>query len=321
MGVRRAMDMAGSEAGLFPDGEAAPPPAGTSAPPSAAPAAPEDFLRPRIFTIGPLIHNPQALETLYKQGIAALKEDALPFDLKDAVLIVRAHGITPDLEESLRKRGGRLVDATCPHVRSSQMKAKQLAEKGCHIFLAGEKDHGEIIGIQGYIEQGRAGRAALPCTIVAGGKEAEEAARVLYEAEGEIPCALLAQTTISTEEYAKIARAIQKYFPSLTIINTICGATRDRQEALKKLCGRVEAVIIAGSRESANTRRLLAIARNAGVPAWIAETHSDLPDEIWNYAVVGLSAGASTPDNIILDIEQTLRGSPQARNCCTVSRN
>jgi 4-hydroxy-3-methylbut-2-enyl diphosphate reductase len=308
MGVRRAMDMAGSEArfspAVLPSG--APPPAGevppAGEPPSARP--------PGIFTVGPLIHNPQALKTLSAQGIAVLEE--VPPCLKDTVLIVRAHGITPGLEASIRERGGRLVDATCPHVRSSQIKAEQLAEEGCHIFLAGERHHGEIIGIQGYAERGQ--RTLLesglqppaPCTVVAGAEEAEEAARLLYAKESGLSCALLAQTTISAGEYEKIGKAIQKYFPSLRVINTICGATRDRQEALRELCARVEAVIIAGGRESANTRRLLAIAQNSGVPAWLVETKADLPAEIWNYAVVGLSAGASTPDSIILDIEKAL---------------
>jgi 4-hydroxy-3-methylbut-2-enyl diphosphate reductase len=194
------------------------------------------------------------------------------------------------------------------------MKAKQLAGSGYHVFLAGERRHGEIIGIQGYVEQGYGERgAACPassCTVVAGVEEAEEAARLLRERQGDLPCALLAQTTISPEEYEKIGGAIRNYFPSLMIVNTICGATRDRQEALRELCAGVEAVIIAGGRESANTRRLLAIARNSGVPAWLVETQADLPEEIWNYAVVGLSAGASTPDSIIMDIERALTFSP-----------
>jgi 4-hydroxy-3-methylbut-2-enyl diphosphate reductase len=188
------------------------------------------------------------------------------------------------------------------------MKAKQLAEAGYHIFLAGERRHGEIIGIQGYAEKGR----GASCTIVAGVEEAEEEARLLHEREGDISCALLAQTTISPEEYEKIGSAIRNYFPALMAVNTICGATRDRQEALRELCARAQAVIIAGGRESANTRRLLAIARNSGVPAWLVETQADLPPEIWNYAVVGLSAGASTPDSIILDIERALTGPPDS---------
>ncbi|MDR0389714.1 MAG: 4-hydroxy-3-methylbut-2-enyl diphosphate reductase [Spirochaetaceae bacterium] len=335
MGVRRAMNMAGSEARLLGDLacskqiDGSPPHAAEhSGPPARDPSSIPPLSQPKIFTIGPLIHNPQALKTLSEQGISVLEEDALPPCLTGAVLIVRAHGITPGLEETLKERGGRLVDATCPHVRSSQTRARQLAEAGYHIFLAGEKRHGEIIGIQGYAEQGQkallesgrmpeasgGGDAApgLPCTIVADAAEAEEAARLLHEKNSGLSCALLAQTTMSPEEYKKTGDAILKYFPSLRIVDTICGATRDRQEALRELCAAVEAVIIAGGRESANTRRLLAIARNSGVPAWLAETQADLPKEIWNYSVVGLSAGASTPDSIIRDIERALTGSQDA---------
>jgi 4-hydroxy-3-methylbut-2-enyl diphosphate reductase len=194
------------------------------------------------------------------------------------------------------------------------MKAKSLAEAGCRIFLAGEKDHGEIRGIQGYIELGRkalseSGQQAPPgpaWLVAADAGEAEEAARRLSSEVDGVPCALIAQTTISAAEYEKIGAALREYFPSLVIINTICGATRDRQEALRELCGQVEAVVIAGGRESANTRRLLAIALEAGLPAWLVETAEDIPAETFRYSTVGLSAGASTPDNIIADIEKAL---------------
>jgi 4-hydroxy-3-methylbut-2-enyl diphosphate reductase len=268
-----------------------------------------------VFTIGPLIHNPQALESLYRKGVAVLDEDKLPSDLGGNTLIVRAHGITPGLEEALKERGGRLVDATCPHVRASQLKALNLAREGYWVFLAGEKQHGEIIGIQGYVERGREALGVSgghwppgpACTVVANPAEAGEGAARLYAEDKNAPTALIAQTTISSPEYEKIGAAIEAYFPALVRVNTICGATRDRQDALRELCGKVQAVIIAGGRGSANTRRLLAIAAEEGLPAWLVETRADIPKEVFGYSVVGLSAGASTPDYIIQDIEDALR--------------
>jgi 4-hydroxy-3-methylbut-2-enyl diphosphate reductase len=251
--------------------------------------------------MGPLIHNPQVLDDLKKRGVEVLDENKLPKDLKGMVVIIRAHGISPALEAELGARGARLLDATCPKVKANQMKAQVLSQAGYQIFLAGEECHGEVIGIMGY---------ARSCIVVANPGEASAEAERLSKA---LPAggfagktALIGQTTISQDEYRAMGEGIRAYFPQLEVIDTICGATRDRQEALASLCGSVDAVIVAGGRESSNTRRLLAIARGLGKPAWLAESAAELPPEIYDYERVGLSAGASTPDQVIAGIEQAL---------------
>jgi 4-hydroxy-3-methylbut-2-enyl diphosphate reductase len=250
--------------------------------------------------MGALIHNPQVMESLKAQGIGIL-DGGLPPSLRDTSVIIRAHGISPLLEEAIRSRGGRLVDATCPKVKASQMKARSLAGKGYAIFLAGEARHGEIIGILGY---------APDCITVADPAEAERAAESLYRKKPLAKTALLGQSTISPGEYEAIGEAVRRFFPGLECINTICGATRDRQNALEELCGRTQALIIAGGRESANTRRLLAIAEKRGKPTWLVESAAELPGEIFCYDTVGLSAGASTPDGVIDEIERVLLQGP-----------
>jgi 4-hydroxy-3-methylbut-2-enyl diphosphate reductase len=236
------------------------------------------------------------MESLKARGIETI-EGELPPNLQDISVVIRAHGIPPQLEEALRRRGGRLVDATCPRVKASQMKARSLAGKGYAIFLAGEARHGELIGILGY---------APDCITVADSAEAERAAESLYREKPRAKTALLGQTTISPGEYEAIGEAIRRFFPGLECIDTICGATRDRQNALEELCGRTQALIIAGGRESANTRRLLAIAEKRGKPAWLVESAAELPREIFRYDTVGLGAGASTPDEVIDEIERAL---------------
>ncbi|GHV80799.1 4-hydroxy-3-methylbut-2-enyl diphosphate reductase [Spirochaetia bacterium] len=272
MGVRRAMDMADAALSQSP-----------------------------VYAMGPLIHNPQAMKILTGRGLAVLDEEKLPADLSGASVIIRAHGITPALEAALVSRGAALIDATCPRVKASQLKAQSLCSTGYRVLLAGEGRHGEVIGIQGY---------APDCIIVGNPTEAMAAAEKLF-AERPVKTALIGQTTISEDEYAAIARAIEMVFPDLCVINTICRATRDRQDSLRSLCARVDAVIVAGGRESANTRRLLTIARTStpggpGKPAWLAETPADIPDEIRRYTTVGLCAGASTPDFLIDAVEQVL---------------
>ncbi|MDR2516823.1 MAG: 4-hydroxy-3-methylbut-2-enyl diphosphate reductase [Spirochaetaceae bacterium] len=261
--------------------------------------------RARVFTMGPLIHNPQVLEDLARRGVEILDEARLPPDFAGGTVIIRAHGITPALEETLRARGARIADATCPRVKASQMKARALSEAGYTVFLAGEKRHGEIIGIAGY---------APRCIVVGGAAEAEAAAHALKAAaapaaahHAEIKTALLAQTTLSPEEFSAIGAAIKKYFPETEVVHTICGATRERQDALRELCAQVDAVLVVGGRGSANTRRLLALAESAGRRAWLVEGPGEIPGEIAACGAVGLSAGASTPEDVIDAVEAALR--------------
>jgi 4-hydroxy-3-methylbut-2-enyl diphosphate reductase len=302
MGVRRAVEMTEAEI-----------------------AGPE-----QVYTMGPLIHNPQTLAFLADRGVWILDEADLEAD-RDfrGALIIRAHGISPAVEKKLRDREARsasgvssfrIVDATCPRVKASQLTARSLAEQGYRIFLAGERDHAEIRGIYGYALTGKgetAGKPAgevpeggslSPCVIVGSPEEAEAAARAALNGPGNPPIktALIGQTTISEAEYRAIAEVLCKAFPGLEVQQTICGATRDRQNALRELCSAADALVIAGGRNSANTRRLLSIARECGKPAWLAESAADLSAEAGAYPVVGLSAGASTPDSVIDEVEQAL---------------
>jgi 4-hydroxy-3-methylbut-2-enyl diphosphate reductase len=283
MGVRRAMEMADaalSQAALSQ-------PSGT------------------VCALGSLIHNSQAMEPLIKRGLAVLDEEKIPGDLRGVPVIIRAHGISPALEDTLIGRGARLIDATCPKVKASQIKARELCRLGRRVFLAGEGSHAEIIGILGY---------APDCIVVGGPGEAAAAAEKLRReaGAGALKTALVGQTTWDSAGYAAIAEAIRGYFPDLEVCNTICGATRARQDSLRALCADVEAVIVAGGRESANTRRLLEIARSypgpggRGKPAWLVETPAEIPGEVDRYHTLGLCAGASTPDALIGAIEEAL---------------
>jgi 4-hydroxy-3-methylbut-2-enyl diphosphate reductase len=287
MGVRRAMDMADGELRLV-----------DPAPGSSGGNNAENS--DRIYAMGSLIHNPQAMDGLKRRGLMVLEAENLPAEFRGAAVIIRAHGITPVLEESLTSRGARLIDATCPKVKASQLKARSLYEKGYRVFLAGERCHGEIIGIQGY---------APLCILAADSGEASAAAEKLFREEPGAKTALIGQTTISPVEYEAITESIRRYYPRLEVLHTICGATEARQDSLRELCSQVEAVIVAGGRESANTRRLLTIARGysgQGKPAWLVENPGEIPQKIYSYQTVGLCAGASTPGELIDAIEGAL---------------
>jgi len=269
----------------------------------------------KVYTLGPLIHNPQALEDLKQLGVTILDEASLPENLSGAVVIIRAHGISPQTEAELHRRGAVVVDATCPKVKASQLKAASLAKQGYRLFLAGEESHAEIAGIRGYAQDGwikgnNAAGGKQFLRVVSNAEEAEIAARYLSEdlefQSSTAKTALIAQTTISEDDYHAIGMVISRYFPTLEIIQTICAATRERQDSLRELLGRVDAVAIGGGKDSANTRRLLAIAQASGKPCAIVETASDIPPDFFKFETVGLATGASTPDTVIEAIEKAL---------------
>ncbi|MCL2043969.1 MAG: 4-hydroxy-3-methylbut-2-enyl diphosphate reductase [Treponema sp.] len=277
----------------------------------------------KTYTLGPLIHNPQTLDELKQRGAAQLSEDSLPADLHGSSVIIRAHGINPQTEAELRRRGANIIDATCPRVKASQLKAAEFADAGFCLFLAGEESHAEITGILGYanmihatvVKQKSSPPLARPiCIVVAGAVEAQNAAVQLYTSDAaqygndfRRNTALIGQTTISEDEYQAIGGAITALYPDLEIARTICAATKERQDSLRELLGRVDAVVIAGGRDSANTRRLLNIAQTSGKPCTLAETAADIPPDFFSYQTIGLAAGASTPDSVIEVIEQALK--------------
>ena len=288
-----------------------------------------------LFTIGPLIHNRRILEKLEKRGIVCLEENEMdiwptvqlstqtdkaqqpsaePATLQQAMLlpenstvIIRAHGISPLVEKAIFQQGASVLDATCPRVKQSQSKVRNFAEKGYVVFLAGEEKHSEIAGITGYAENFSRLPFDLRCFVVGNPDAAEAASREIFHGGAfDAKTVLIGQTTIREEEYKAIAERIRQFFPSLEIVDSICGATRDRQRALKELCKKVDAVIIAGGHESANTQRLFSLAQESGKPAWLVESVAELPPEIRAFQTVGLSAGASTPDELINEIEEAL---------------
>jgi 4-hydroxy-3-methylbut-2-enyl diphosphate reductase len=230
----------------------------------------------------------------------ALAEDTLPPDLAGAAVIIRAHGISPSLEEELERRHAVLADATCPRVKKNQLTARSLWETGFSLFVAGEKQHGELAGLKAY---------APGASVVSNPVEAGLAAAALARKNPGARTALIGQTTIGAGEYRAIDGAIRAVFPGLETVDSICPATRERQEALRELCSQVEALVIAGGRSSSNTRRLLDIALSLGKPAWLVESAAEigpLTAEIARYRSAGLSAGASTPDSDIAEIEAVL---------------
>jgi 4-hydroxy-3-methylbut-2-en-1-yl diphosphate reductase len=251
-----------------------------------------------VLTYGPLIHNPQAVADLEKAGVSVLDPEAFDAGLIDeaasgTIVVVRAHGAPPEVFRHLAKVGAKIVDATCPRVLTSQRKAKELGDAGWSVAIAGERSHEEVAGILG----------CAPGSVVV--QDSGEAETLASRWAGR-RIALIAQTTIKRSECDEIASVLAPAASEFLVVDSLCPATLDRQEALAELAAEVDALIVVGGRNSANTQRLFMSAKASGKPAWHIETASELPSEAFGFAKVGLSAGASTPDSLVEEVERRL---------------
>jgi (E)-4-hydroxy-3-methyl-but-2-enyl pyrophosphate reductase len=248
-----------------------------------------------IFTYGPLIHNPQTVELLRKRGIVPIRYiDEIDSAPAGAVMIIRAHGISPAERQKIKDKGFRIIDATCPKVAHVQAIIRKHAASGFTVVIAGDPEHPEVNGLLGF-----AGEAGF----VLGSPD---------EVENLPQCpnvCVVAQTTQNLEEYAAIVRRIRKRFPAAVVFETICDSTEKRQNEIKALAAGTDAVFVVGGKNSANTRRLAELAKLQGKPSFHIETADELASlNIEPYRRIGVSAGASTPNWIIDQVADHLTG-------------
>ena len=242
-----------------------------------------------VYTLGPIIHNPRVVSDFSDRGVRTVSSpEEVP---EGSTVVIRAHGVPLETKESLEARGCRVIDGTCPKVIASQKTVKKYASLGYHTVIVGDRDHGEIKGLAGYADN----------PIVISGPE--EAAAL--DLKG--PVMIIAQTTIKQDEYDRVCDVLRRRCDELKIIESICSATGQRQQALVELCSRVQACLIIGGKGSANTQRLFKTAEETGIPCWHIEDASQIPAEAADYQVIGLSAGASTPDTVIREVEDRLQ--------------
>jgi 4-hydroxy-3-methylbut-2-en-1-yl diphosphate reductase len=241
-----------------------------------------------ICTLGELVHNRRVMEMLKRKGVRSITS---PEEILDGTVVIRAHGAPKGTVEGLEKRGVRVVDATCPKVTRSHSIIERYSDRGYHVVVAGERNHSETRGLVS-----RANSVDVVET-------ATEARELSFTSPGIV----IAQTTFSPVEYEKICATLKNRFDSIEVFETVCPAMEKRREALSRLVGQVDALIIIGGRHSANTRRLFEQAKSTGLPAWHVEEADDLPSEVFGYPTIGITAGASTPDFVIDEVEERLR--------------
>jgi Penicillin tolerance protein len=248
----------------------------------------------RIWSMGPLIHNPQEVQRLRGLGIEVLtsEEDAKEGD----TVIIRSHGIPPQKERELLQKGLKLVDATCPYVKAVHQAVERLVQEGYFVVLVGEKDHPEVIGTLGYLQE------AGGTGVVVEKKEDLEKLKNLERV------GVVAQTTQSEQFFKEVVGELALWVKELKVINTICNATSERQEDVYELAGKVDVMIIVGGKNSGNTRRLYQISSSLNPRSYHVETAEELKPEWFVGAQrVGITAGASTPDWIIEQVKSKVQ--------------
>lgn len=261
----------------------------------------------KIYSLGPLIHNKAALDDLQKKGLKILQENQIDSLDKDSLVIVRAHGVSPFVLEQIKAAGAQIIDATCPRVALSQRRAAEFSAKGMFVILTGDKGHAEVKAVEG-----SALFAAQGCKPKSGGRfilvqSADEAARFDASAEMENNAVLLSQTTFSPEEYKKIASILSDKIKGLKVFDTICPATGERQKALAELSKKVDALVVVGGKKSANSERLYELAKSLCANSYFVESAEELPKDFGGAKVVGITAGASSPDFVVDAVERKLQ--------------
>jgi len=253
----------------------------------------------RVYTDGPLIHNRQMMDRLTDNGILEIgdykSEKSLDGEIKDtaekdSVLVFRAHGVSPERREYLRTLGLRCKDATCPDVGKIAGIIKMHANKNYTTVIVGDPDHPEVIGLLGY--------AGGKGYVVKNKKDID----ALPNIDGEI--CMVSQSTMFTDDYHEISEYFKSRFTKTKVIDTICGATKERQKDVGVLASKgAQAIVVIGGKHSANTVKLAIMAQRTGLPCFHIETIKELDiDAIKKYAVVGVTAGASTPDFLIDEV-------------------
>ena len=240
-----------------------------------------------VATLGPIIHNPGVVAGLEARGAAVLEHAE---EAEGGTLVVRTHGVAPEVAESARARGLNVVDATCPFVAVAQRRAVALREAGYAVVILGEHDHPEVLGLEGF-----AGPGALVV---------EDPAALPVERLRGRRVGVVVQTTQTRANLSALAAALAPLARELLIHNTVCDATEKRQSAAAELAAEVDVVLVVGGRNSANTARLAQLCRALQPLTHHIETAAEVrPEWLRGARRVGVTAGASTPDE---EIEATL---------------
>ena len=249
----------------------------------------------KIYTYGPIIHNEEVVKDLAQKGVDVIESEEELKKLTKGTVVIRSHGVPKKIYDLIEEKGLECVDATCPFVKRIHRIVEAESEKGSKIVIIGNPGHPEVEGIMGWSKS--------PATVIESASEAEN-----FTCDKAEELCIVSQTTFNYNKFKELVEIFQKKGYNVNVVNTICNATEERQTEAGEIAAKVDAMIIIGGKHSSNTRKLYEICSEKCPSTYFIQTLEDLHLELSKTAAsVGITAGASTPNNIIEEVQNYVR--------------
>ena len=256
----------------------------------------EQYRGEKIFTYGPIIHNEEVIKDLRSHGVEVLNDEEELKTVDADVVVIRSHGVAKYIYDILEERGITCVDATCPFVKKIHKIVAEKSTEGSYIIIIGNGEHPEVQGIRGW--------AGEQVTVV---QTPEDAERFELPDKDQKVC-IVAQTTFNYNKFKELVEIISKKRYDIVVLNTICNATKERQTEARQIAARVDAMVVIGDKRSSNTQKLFEICKEECLNTYYIQTLDDLDiNQLRSVESVGITAGASTPNKIIEEVQNNVR--------------
>ena len=255
----------------------------------------EEAKKGRVYTYGPIIHNEEVVKDLENKGVKVINSLEEFQNIPEGTVVIRSHGVAKEVYDFLKKQDLKIVDATCPFVLKIHRIVEEQSKAGRQVLIVGDAAHPEVQGIRGW---GDSGTKVI---------ENEQDFLDLQLPEGSRLC-IVAQTTFNYNKFQDLVEKISKTRYDILVLNTICNATQERQVEAKKIASSVDVMLVIGGKHSSNTQKLYEICQKECRNTYYLQTLGDLnPECIGSVSSVGITAGASTPNNIIEEVHTNVR--------------
>ena len=249
----------------------------------------------KIYTYGPIVHNEDVVKDLEKQGVRVLNTEEELGALTEGSVVIRAHGVPKRVYEIMEQRGIECIDATCPFVKRIHKIVEKESTEGRHIIIVGNAKHPEVEGIMGWCKN--------PATVIESKEEALD-----FKGSPDDKYCVVSQTTFNYKKFQELVEIFQKKGYDIIVANTICSATEERQKEASELAAKADVMIVIGGTHSSNTRKLYELCKSECENTYYIQTLADLQLELPNSVeLVGITAGASTPNKIIEEVQNYVR--------------
>jgi len=248
-----------------------------------------------IYTYGPIIHNEEVVKDLEKKGVKVLNSRQELEELGSGSVVIRSHGVSKDIYELIEKKGLNCIDATCPFVKRIHGIVEKESAQGRRIVIIGNDGHPEVEGIKGWSKS--------PAIVIEDAQTAEN-----FCAKSDEKLCIVSQTTFNYKKFQDLVEIFQKKGYDIIVANTICNATEERQKEALDLAAKADVMIVIGGTHSSNTRKLYELCKSKCEGTYYIQTLADLKLDLPNSVeLVGITAGASTPNKIIEEVQNYVR--------------